>query len=147
MAIVKLSDIYAINGRALPSPSQANVSISGLQKHGERTDDGLMHKETAAYKRTVALKYNALSQEEYKFILDLIITEPPTEYYMFRYLDPQKGVTTIECYSNEFSNECYSAIFYNGLWRNVTFNCVERQVIICLDFGLISAISCLTARM
>jgi hypothetical protein len=126
MPIVKLSEIYAINGRALPSPQQASVSISGLQIYGERTDDGLMHKETAAYKRTVALKYNALSQEEYKFILDLVVTDPPTEYYTFRYLDPQKGVTAIECYSNEFGNELYSAIMYNGLWRSVTFNCVER---------------------
>lgn len=126
MILLPLSKIYAINGQAIPSPSEAPPDIEGIQTFAERTDNGLMHKETVAYKRHITVKYDVLTEEEYKKILDLVITDPPTEYFAFKYRDPQKGVTTITCFANKFGGELYSAIYYNGLWRNITFNCVER---------------------
>lgn len=126
MALIPIIDIYEINGKKLPSPSKANPKISGLQIFAKRTDDGLLHKETITYKRTVVLTYDVLTDDEYKSILNLIITDPISEYFTLKYKDPQKGITTITCFANEFEGDLYSAIFYNGLWRNVPFNCVER---------------------
>ena len=120
------SDIYKINGVAIPQPTKANPKISGFQLFGERTNDALMHKETVGYKRHIELSYEAISQAQSSALLDMVIKTPPVEYFQFTYIDMQKGIQTITAFANEFGSELYSAIFYDGLWRNVTFNVIER---------------------
>ena len=124
--MLPVSNIYKINGVPIPQPTKASPKISGFQLFGERTNDALMHKETIAYKRHIEVNFEVMSQAEISTLLNMVIKDPPVEYFQFTYLDPQKGVQTITAFSNEFGEELYSAIFYDGLWRNVTFNVIER---------------------
>lgn len=126
MKLVPLSGIYAINGIYIPQPTSADVEIEGIQSFALRTADGLMHKETIAYKRNIPLKYDALTAEEVQTLLNMVLTVPPTEYFYFTYIDPQKGISTIQCYANKFLQSLYLSIKLNGLYLNVNFNCVER---------------------
>ncbi len=126
MPILKTSDTYSINGIPIAEPSKASVKVAGIQTMAERTDDGLLHKETIAFKRTVSIVYDVISQEEIQSTTNLVLNELYQEFFTLQYLDPQNGIATIECYANEFGTELYSAICYNGLYRNVTFNCIER---------------------
>ena len=124
--MLQKSDIYKINGTPIPQPTNASPRISGFQLFGERTNDALMHKETVAYKRHIELKFDKMEQNEMSALLNMVIKDPPVEYFQFTYFDPQKGIQTITAFSNEFGQELYSAVFYGGLWRNVSFNVIER---------------------
>ena len=120
----KLSSTYKINGTAIPEPSAAPVTINTL--HGEatgRTDDGTMHTELiSAGKRTVELKYDALTREQVSAMFKLLMAQ----YYTLTYLDPVDGTKTIECYGTPLAAEPDVGVYYNNMWRGVTFTCIER---------------------
>ena len=121
--MLPLSSIYKINGTPIPSPTEASVSIEDLEVDAYRTADGVLHRERARQGvRKVSFKYDILTQSEYASLL----TQLSPLFFELTYLDPQRGASTIECYSSKKEGSLYSALLYNGLYRDITFNCIER---------------------
>lgn len=121
--MLKQSEIYAIDGEALYNTSSVSVSMEDLEVSAERDANGYLHRERARQGvRKVSFTYEVMTQEE----LSETLKKLKPEYFHLTYLDPERGVTTIECYCSKKDSELYSAVYYNGLWRNVKFNCVER---------------------
>jgi hypothetical protein len=82
-----------------------------------------MHTELiSAGKRTVELKYDALTATQVSALFRLLMNQ----YYTLTYLDPADGVSTIECYGTPLSAEPDTGVYYNNMWRGVTFTCIER---------------------
>lgn len=118
-----ISSTYKIGSTAIPDPTGCAVNIHPL--HGQdsgRTADGKMHTTVITTKRDVELSYNYIPQAQLSALLALV----NVQYYNLTYLDPQKGVTTIECYGSDLSQTMHSGVLYGGLWRDVKITCVER---------------------
>lgn len=121
--MLKTSEIYKINSSELPEPSTSSVGMEDLEISAERDANGYLHRERAREGvRKVSFTYEVMTQEELSVVLKML--QPV--YFDLTYLDPERGVSTIECYCAKKDGELYSALFYNGLWRNVKFNCIER---------------------
>ena len=121
--MLKTSEIYAINGQAIYEPSAAPVSMEDLEVTAERDANGYLHRERARQGvRKVSFTYEVMTQEELSETLKMLTAV----YFNLTYLDPEKGIATIECYCSKKDGDLYSAFYYGGLWRNVKFNCVER---------------------
>jgi hypothetical protein len=120
------SNIWKIDGVPIPSPSSFSLQSEHLQSSGERTADGILHKETVRYNVVAgaSFSYDVISQEQMQEILDLVSQEK--EYFELTYFDFRKGIRTITCYSNSISAELYNAVLYNGLWTDLKFTCIER---------------------
>lgn len=121
--INELSDIWEIDGKSMPTPQTYSVSMEDLEISAERTADGILHRQRARQGvRKVSFGYTAITQDAYSRLLKML----KPEFIDLQYLDPERGISTIECYCSTKGGELYNAYMYDGLWRNVTFNCIER---------------------
>lgn len=121
--MLQTSEIYKINGKAMPSPTAAAVNMEDLEVSAERDANGYLHRERARQGvRKVSFTYNVMTQEELSALLKMLTPV----FFDLTYLDPIDGVKTIEAYCAKKDTELISAVLYNGLYRNVKFNCVER---------------------
>ncbi len=121
--MIELSNIYKIDGTPMPSPTAASVGIEDLETSAYRDAQGYLHRERAREGvRKVSFSYDALTQDEYSDLIDLL----SPVYFDLTYYDPQLGAVTKECYCSKKEGNLYSAVLYNGLYRDVKFNCIER---------------------
>lgn len=126
MQVRNLSKIWKLNGKPIyepdRSPRRSRTSIATAESG--RSDDGYNHIE---YVRTgihkVELKWSALLEDQWAYILDLLDQHP--ENMTLTFPDPQRGITTINCYAGDSSDELYSYVLYGGLCRNCQVNLIE----------------------
>ncbi len=121
--LIPLSNIYKINGNAIPNPTSYGYDSEDIYSDdsGQRSLDGKAHICVLAKKRIITLKYDALPQVQ----MQQLLRNFHSATYQLTFLDPEFGVTTMECYTPARKSDLYSSVFYNGLWRNASFECRE----------------------
>ena len=122
---MRLSNMYLINGAAMPVPDQdVQMSFEDLD-HADagRDESGYMHRLVARYKvGTWDFTYSHLTQQEYSYLLSIL---PEAGNFVFSYPDPadpsQHQHTT--AYLSR-----YGIVWHNaaaGLYRNLKFSIIE----------------------
>ena len=116
------SEVYKIDGVAMPGPTAVSVSREDLETEAYRDAAGRLHRDRArAAVRKVSFTYDLLDQEE---LLALTRMLSPV-FFQLTYLDAE-GARTIEAYCAKLPAELLSSAHYGGLWRGVKFSCIER---------------------
>ena len=119
-----MSDVYRIDGEPIPAPSGATVEVYPLEgpKTG-RVRSGLMYTEIIHLgKRKVSLSYDYISAEQLRALTAMM----NKQYYTFTFLDPEAGISTIECYKTPYKSPLFHGVLYNGVWKDVTIPFIER---------------------
>lgn len=119
----KVSSFIKINGKPVTSFQSCTVQFDSLSdSNSGRTDDGVMHINWIwRVIRKVVVKLPPMSQDEIGAIFAMV----QGQEYELTYLDPIKGIHTINCYTSNSSAECKSGVLYGGLWIGAAFNAIE----------------------
>ena len=111
-----------VDGKGL-SPSSYSVGIQDISSADSgRTDDGVMHKNVVATKRTISLSFNGKRPGELQEILSLF---KPT-YVNIQYPDPRDGTRTGTFYTGDIEANVFSWISGREYYETTSFNVIER---------------------
>lgn len=114
--------LVSINGVALPTPSEFQVSIMDISK-ANRNARGSMIIERIATKHKLAFTYSYITKSDLDFVLNLIA---PT-FYNVSYLNPQTNQTrTASFYCGDRNVGMIDYINGNPRYRDFAFNLIER---------------------
>lgn len=111
-----------INGVALPTPSDYNVSIMDISK-ASRNAAGTMVIDRVATKRKIELAWKHLSRTELSTVLKLV----SSVFFTVEYIDPEENdwkTGTFYC-----GDRTIGALDYrngNIRWKDIKFNLIER---------------------
>lgn len=115
-----------VGGVAIRDPSVFQVTIQDISSADSgRTQDGLMHKDVIAQKRTIALEWWATTPAETKAILDAFMA---STYFTVKYWDPTN--TTAQLTKTFYAGDMSAPVqqFYSGgeMYTKVSFTIIER---------------------
>lgn len=117
-------DILTVNGTVVPSPAELTVGRFDLSSENSgRTMDGKMVKDIISKKSRLSLKWNTLSWESTKLLLDTIEAKVT---FSVRYPDPKEGrFVTKTMYVGD--RTVPSVMVKNGrlYWGNISMEFIE----------------------
>lgn len=111
-----------INSQEMPSPAKLTVEITPQTSAVERNLLGTAVMDFLGEKRTIAMRWNYLSQEK----LDRLFSAVEGGFFTVTYPDAVGGTRTISCYLGEKSAGIKMIRNGEPLWFDVEMKLIER---------------------
>lgn len=114
---------FAVNGTAIPDPSEYSGADSALDASGERDATGYLHRDMVATKHPLKLKWNAMDWTMMCSILSLLTGES----FSFTYPDPSTGTSkTMTAYCGDREWNCELIMTPNSEYvGSLSFSVIE----------------------
>jgi hypothetical protein len=116
--------LLTINGVALKTPSEFNVTVSDIDYNTTRNAKGDLIRDRIGVKRKLDLSFPPMTQTE----LTTLLNATSAVFFNVTYQDPILGMTTKEMYVGDRKMPLYR--YGNGttdlLWEGLSMNFIER---------------------
>ncbi len=111
-----------VNGVAIATPSNYEVTIQDLDGESNRNASGNMIRDRIAVKRKINLEWPPLSQGEISTLLNAV----SSVFFTVTFPDPQQGMITKTMYVGDRTAPAYMYINGEVKWSGLKMNFIEK---------------------
>ncbi len=111
-----------VNGVAIATPSNYEVTIQDLDGESNRNASGNMIRDRIAVKRKINLEWPPLSQGEISKLLNAV----SSVFFTVTFPDPQQGMITKTMYVGDRTAPAYMYINGEVKWSGLKMNFIEK---------------------